>query len=73
MRLVMPRISGISEETTMMVLPCLAMLDDELVDLVLGADVDAARGLVHEEDLRPALEPLAEDDLLLVAAGEATR
>ena len=42
----------------------------EGVDLGFGADVDAAGGLVHDEDLRAGLEPLAEDDLLLVAAGE---
>ena len=40
------------------------------VDLGLGADVDAAGRLVHDQDLRVGLQPLAEDDLLLVAAGE---
>ena len=43
---------------------------DERVDLLLGADVDAAGGLVEEEDARAGGEPLADDDLLLVAAGE---
>src|SRR5271165_2601131 len=42
----------------------------EIVDFRLGADVDAARRLVAEEDLRTAEEPLGDDDLLLVAAGE---
>ena len=40
------------------------------VDLGLGADVDAAGRLVHDQDARRGLEPLAEHDLLLVAAGE---
>ena len=43
---------------------------DEGVDLLLGADVDAAGRLVEEEDARAGGEPLADDDLLLVAAGE---
>ena len=42
----------------------------ELVDRVLRADVDAAGGLVHEDDPRPRCQPAREHDLLLVAAGE---
>ncbi len=42
----------------------------QLVDAVLGADVDAAGGLVHQHDLRRRGEPPGEHDLLLVAAGE---
>ena len=45
-------------------------LADEQVDLALGPDVDAARRVVEQEDVRCDLEPLAEDDLLLVAAGQ---
>ena len=43
---------------------------DDLVDLVLGADVDAARRLVEDEQARAAQQPLADHDLLLVAARE---
>ena len=43
---------------------------DDAVDLPLRADVDAARRLVHDQDLRVGVQPLADDDLLLVAAGE---
>ena len=43
---------------------------DDLVDLVLRADVDAAGRLVEDENVRLGEQPLAEDDLLLVAAGE---
>src|SRR5215213_6811762 len=46
---------------------------DQRVDLLLGADVDPPRGLVEEEHAGPGREPLAEHDLLLVAAGEALR
>ncbi len=45
-------------------------LVDDLVDLELGADVDAAGGLVQDEEPRPAQQPLADHHLLLVAAGE---
>ena len=45
-------------------------LGDEPVDLDLGADVDAAGGLVEDQDPRPGGQPLGQDDLLLVAAGE---
>ena len=43
-------------------------LVDELVNLVLGPDVDAAGGFVEDDDLGVALEPLGENDLLLIAA-----
>ena len=43
---------------------------DELVDLELRADVDAARRLVEQQDLRLRQQRLAEHDLLLVAAGK---
>ena len=42
----------------------------QLVDLVLRADVDAARRLVEDQDLAVPREPLRDDDLLLVAAGQ---
>ena len=45
----------------------------QLVDRVLGADVDAAGRLVHEDDAGVGGQPAGEDDLLLVAAGEELR
>src|SRR5699024_11956891 len=42
----------------------------ELVDGPLGADVDAAGGLVHDDDAGVGDEPLGQDDLLLVATGQ---
>src|SRR5690606_25703190 len=43
---------------------------DQLVDLDLRADVDAARRLVEDQHLGVRQQPLADDDLLLVAAGQ---
>ena len=43
---------------------------DEGVDLGAGADVDAAGGLVEQQDAAAAQQPPGEHDLLLVAAGE---
>ena len=42
----------------------------ELVDGALGTDVDAAGGLVHDDDPRLGEQPLRQHDLLLVAARE---
>ena len=50
--------------------PALGQPVHQVVDLDFGADVDAARRLVEDEDARVAGEPLAEDDLLLVAAAQ---
>ena len=50
--------------------PSLGKVEDQLVDLVLRAHVDAAGGLVQQQDLRLGQQPAADDDLLLVAAGE---
>src|SRR3954452_21165511 len=43
---------------------------DDFVDLALGPDVHAARGLVEDQHIDVGLEPFGEDDLLLVAARE---
>ena len=43
---------------------------DEALDLRLGADVDAAGGLVEEQQLGRRQQPAGEQHLLLVAAGE---
>ena len=51
----------------------LAFLDQavhNIVDLDLGADVDTAGRLVEDVDLRVCVDPLADDDLLLVTAGQ---
>ena len=44
-----------------------------MVDLDLRAHVDTAGGLVENEDVRIGVDPLADDHLLLVAAGELGR
>ena len=43
---------------------------EQLVDLALGADIDAARRLVEDQDIAVAQQPLGDDHLLLVAAGK---
>ncbi len=48
-------------------------LRDEGVDLVLGTHVDAARGLVEDEDFGAGEEPFAQHHLLLVAPREVER
>ena len=42
--------------------------DDEAIDLLLGADVDAARRFVDDDELRIELQHLGDQQLLLVAA-----
>jgi hypothetical protein len=51
-------------------LPCCGQLVEQVIDLALGAHVDAARRLVEDQDLGVGGQPLADDDLLLVAARE---
>ena len=41
---------------------------DQAVDLALGADIDAARRLVEQHDIRRHRQPFGKHDLLLVAA-----
>src|SRR5258706_3503981 len=43
---------------------------DQEIDVALGADIDAARGLVQHDDLRRRMQHLREGELLLVAAGQ---
>ena len=57
-----------SELTIRMAMPSVGERGHVPVDLGLGADVDAARRLVEDQHLRLHREPLAEHDLLLVAA-----
>ena len=70
MRWDMRRISGNSDEIMMIDLPSRDEVVEQPVDLLLGAHVDAAGGLVEDEDVAVLEQPLADDDLLLVAAGE---
>ena len=65
--------SSISEEMKRTPAPLGGEPVDDRVDLVLGADVDAARRLVEDEDRRLRHQPLGEHDLLLVAARQALR
>ena len=51
-------------------LALVGQLLDDAVDLVLGADVDAAGGFVQDQQVRVGEHPLGQDHLLLVAAGE---
>ena len=46
---------------------------DQRLDFNLGADVDAARRLVEDEQLGAGAKPTREQDLLLVAAGQIAR
>ena len=62
------RISGSSDEIMMIAFALLREVVQQPVDLALGADVDAARRLVEDQDVGVGGEPLADDDLLLVAA-----
>ena len=54
-------------------MPVADELGDQPVDLGLGADVDAARGLVEQQHPALAQQPAREHDLLLVAARELAR
>ena len=45
-------------------------LAHDRVDLGFGADIDAARRLVEDQDTRVGLQPFGDDDLLLIAAGK---
>ena len=65
--------SGSSELTITIASPSPASVRTSVVDLLLGADVDAAGRLVEQEHPRPGRQPLADDHLLLVAAGERRR
>src|SRR6266545_659913 len=49
-------------------LPLLGEVLDDAVDLELGSDIDAAGGLVQDQQPRLGVHPFAEHDLLLVAA-----
>ena len=44
-----------------------------LKDFLFGAEIDAAGRLVEKKDARPPVQPLADDELLLVAARKVKR
>jgi hypothetical protein len=44
-----------------------------LENLLLGAEVDASGRLVEQKHARPPMQPLADDELLLIAAGKMKR
>ena len=48
-------------------------LGDQRVDVALGADIDAARDVVEQQDGRLGQQPFLEQHLLLVAAAEIAR
>ena len=54
-------------------MPAAARVADDVVNLELGADVDALRRLVEQQDARVGRQPLRRDDLLLIAAAQAVR
>ena len=65
-----PTSSGTSVEWKRTILPSSARAADEGEDLLLRADVDASRRVVEQDHAGADLEPLADHDLLLVAARE---
>ena len=70
MRSLIARTSGSSEEMAMTAMPERAISYEQMVNLDLGADVDAARRLVDDQHLRPQRQPARQHHLLLIAAGE---
>ena len=66
----MPMTSGSSEEIEEDRQAFARQFAHELVHRRLRADVDALGRLVENEDARVRSEPFADDDLLLVAAGQ---
>ena len=50
--------------------PLVGEIINQAVDFGLGADVNAARRLVEDQDFRLRSQPARQDDLLLVAAGK---
>ena len=51
-------------------LPCFARLDHDLVDLILGSDIDTSGRLIHDQDIRVVCQPSGNNNLLLVTTGE---
>ena len=64
----MPRTSGNSEEIIRIAMPSEASLLIKRMDSRLGADIDAARRLIEDQDARVGGQPFCQHHLLLVAA-----
>ena len=62
--------SSISLEIISIATPAFGKRPHQPVDFGLGADIDAARRLVKDHDLRRHGEPFGQHDLLLIAARE---
>ena len=73
MRSLMRSISGSSERDHDDRLALLGELVHQRIDLALRADVDAAGGLVEDQDVAVADQPLRDDDLLLVSSREVAQ
>ena len=67
-----PRISGISEGDHDNALALLYQAVHYVVNLDLCADVDTTGRLVEDKDVCVRVDPLADNNLLLVAAGQLT-
>ena len=65
-----PITSSMSDEIISTATPAVGEPAHQAIDFGLGADVDAARRLVEDDDLGLHGQPLGEHDLLLVAARE---
>ena len=65
--------SGRSDDTTSSATPRVGERPQQAVDLRARADIDAARRLVDDQELRLHRQPLGEQHLLLVAAREVGR
>ena len=70
MRSLIASTSGSSEEMAMTAMPGSRHVEEKIVHLDLGADIDAARRLVDDQHLGPERQPAGQHDLLLVAAGQ---
>ena len=70
MRSLIASTSGRSDEMTRMARPVVGKLGDDVMDLRLGADIDAVRRLVENEHGGLGRQPFGEGDLLAVPAGQ---
>ena len=73
MRSQTPISSGISGRNHDNGLALLYQLAEQQVNIALGADIDAAGRLIEDDDIRVVQQPLGDNDLLLVAAGQVAR
>ena len=65
-----PIVSSSVSEVSTIATPSAESVADQLVDLLLGADIEAARRMIEDQDARVRRQPACEHDLLLVAAAE---